>query len=245
MNKDKLRITIENEKEAKRKEWKNIAMLTWVIIGTFALGSISHDLDDYLTKVNNILEEKRFISEMMSGQTQPSYVEYNLKEIQSEVNLKLLNYFPMSCTGITTIGSNATWDKSFYVDNYKENKFIVIGIQDISKDSFIDKAKYETVYTHECVHYILHRLNLTYSPLHEALADLSTRYISPEGQKMLFGENNEGRYGAYKMISNTLIGKEQCLDKVFQYQIRDIDDMLLRLKTFCNISFTTTIFNKL
>ena len=162
-------------------------------------------------------------------------VDFNITKVQEEVILEMQSYFDgVDFGGFTTNHiSNEGWWKSQYDDS---DYTISIGILGLDKSKDI----YKFVFTHEYIHYILHKEGISNRITQESIADVYTRFTNLEEQKDILGENNEGRTGKYAIISNKIIKEDNwdCLNKVFdeKHKIKKFKDIPKRLSNYCNIT---------
>ncbi len=159
-------------------------------------------------------------------------VEYNLSEINQEVITTAQKYFEnVNFSQNHIIYINDSVFESYYNDNTFE---IVIGMEDIEDNPEL----YKLVLTHEYIHYLLYRMNLSSDDLHEGLADVYTAFLNREAQSKRWGEKNEERAFPYSLFTNQILREDNfdCLYKVFNEdnKISGYEEIINRLEEYCN-----------
>ncbi len=164
-------------------------------------------------------------------------ITYNISKIKKAVIAEFKLYFTIDNYTDFTLINEGNWDDSYYSD---EDKDINVGTGSIENNS----NKYEMILAHEYFHYALHRMNLTNGNVHEALADVYTRYTHKQASIELWGIDNSGRDYPYNIITNdVIINGESCLNNVFDKtnKMSGVEELLNRLELYCDIQLIDVI----
>lgn len=162
-------------------------------------------------------------------------IRQELQKINTEVVDTAQKYFEdIDFHNFRIYYENMSWAESFYSDGDREINMGIFGVEG-------HLERYKLAFTHEYMHYILHRYGLEESELHEGLADVYTIFLNREEQAEIFGKKNQERGYPYDIFSNQILEykKFNCLYKVFDEdnKIDEVEDMLDRLEKECNVEW--------
>lgn len=156
------------------------------------------------------------------------------KAINQEVIKEAKKYF----WGVDFEGFKIEYgDYSVWDSKYNDGKrTIYIGVSDIQNNP----EMYKMVFTHEYIHYLLHRFGLEGKVEQESLADTYTWFLNKQINTELWGVFNSGRSFPYDIIMDEILkeNKFNCLEKVFseEKKIKLLDTLIIRLENRCKIN---------
>lgn len=169
---------------------------------------------------------------------------YNSSEINQEIILEAQRYFYIQdyYDFEVVYPNKSVWWSSFsyhIIDGEEgeiDNEHINIGMSDISGR----KELYEMVFTHEYMHYVLHKMGLMDRAMQEALVETYTWWKNEEVNVKIWGSDNSERSYPYDIIMDKILEEDnfKCLDWVFieTNKIDDVNEFLDRIEVECNVS---------
>lgn len=163
-------------------------------------------------------------------------MRYDASEINEDVINIAQKYFTnISFSKLEILYENKSWISSHYIGYVGGYGEIVIGMNDIR----YAPETYELVFTHEYIHYILHRYGLKDNVLHEGLADVYTVFLNRKESSKIWGMKNEERIPPYSIFTNQILEENNfaCLYHVFDEndKMDSFEEILTRLEELCNL----------